>query len=85
MLKAAHTCSWKKVVPVFVEGYSHDAVSQVKSFLYAVTVVNVYVDVENPRVVSATGTHTNTQSCKERTRLSKHLMKVFQRSALSLE
>ena len=56
MLKAARTCSWKKVVPVFVEGHSHDAVSQVKGFLYAVSVVNVYVDVQNPRVVSKKNT-----------------------------
>lgn len=51
-VKAAHTRSWKKVVPVFVEGHSHDTVSQVKGFLYAITMVNVYVNVENPWVVS---------------------------------
>lgn len=56
LVKAAHTCSWKKVVPVLVEGHSHDAVSQVKGFLHAITMVNVYVDVENPRMVSVTHT-----------------------------
>lgn len=56
LVKAAHTCSWKKVVPVLVEGHCHDAVSQVKGFLHAITVVNVYVDVENPRMVSVTHT-----------------------------
>lgn len=45
------TGSWKKVVAVFVEGHGHDAVRQVKGFLYAVAVVDVDVDVENPRVV----------------------------------
>lgn len=55
---SARTGSWKKVVPVFVEGHRHDAVSQVKGFLHTVTMVNVDVDVQNPRVVSVTHTHT---------------------------
>ncbi len=62
MSAAALTCSWKKVVPIFVEGHSHDAVSQVKSFLHAIAVVNVYVDVEHPGVVSVR----QTPSCKDR-------------------
>lgn len=45
------TGSWKKVVAVFVEGHGHDAVRQVKGFLYAIAMVDVDVDVENPRVV----------------------------------
>lgn len=47
----ALTGSWKKVVSVFVEGHSHDAVRQVEGLLHAVAVVNVDVDVENPGVV----------------------------------
>lgn len=35
-----------------MEGHSHDAVGQVKGLLYAVTVVNVDVNVENSGVVS---------------------------------
>lgn len=50
------TCSREKVVPIFVEGHSHDAVSQVKGLLYTVTMVNVDIDVENPGVVSETHT-----------------------------
>lgn len=61
-----------------MEGHSHDAVSQVKGFLYAVTMVNVYVDVQNPRVVS--GTH---RGYKERD--SKRLVNVLQRRTLLLE
>lgn len=34
-----------------MEGHGHDPVRQVKGFLYAVTVVNVDVNVENPGVV----------------------------------
>lgn len=34
-----------------MEGHGHDAVRQVEGFLHAVAVVNVDVDVENPRVV----------------------------------
>lgn len=68
---AAHTCSWKKVVPVLVEGHSHDTVSQVKGFLYAITMVNVYVDVKNPRVVSVThtGLKSDTSTVNTRWRL----------------
>lgn len=49
---AAFTCSWEKVVAIFVEGHSHDAVSQVKGLLDTITVVNVDVNVENSGVVS---------------------------------
>lgn len=56
ILREMHTCSREKVVPVFVEGHGHDAVGQVKGFLYPVTMMNVYVDVQNPRVVSVTHT-----------------------------
>ena len=41
-----------------MEGHGHDAVCQVKGLLYAVTMVNVDVDVENPRMVSVTHIHT---------------------------
>lgn len=83
MLKAGHTCSWKKVVPVFVEGHSHDAVSQVKGFLDAVTMVNIYVNVQNPRVVSVT--HTHIQSRKEGNRHRNQIMMSIQRSVSLLE
>jgi len=58
--KGIRTRSGEKVVPVFVEGHGHDAVSQVKGFLDAVAVVNVDVDVQNSGVVS--GTHRETRS-----------------------
>lgn len=61
MPKAALTCPWEKVVSIFVEGYSHDAVGQVKGFLDAVAMVNVYVDVQDPGVVPATHTRTHTE------------------------
>lgn len=57
MFKAALTSSWEKIVPVLVEGHSHDAVGQVKGFLDTIPMVNVYVNVQNSRVVSVT--HTN--------------------------
>ena len=51
------TCPWKEVVPVLVEGYGHDSVCQVEGLLYPVAVVNIYVYVQYPRVVSMeTGT-----------------------------
>lgn len=34
-----------------MEGHGHDAVRQVEGFLHAVAMVNVDIDVENPRVV----------------------------------
>lgn len=52
----AYTCSWKKVVPIFVEGDSHDSVCQVKSFLNTISMMNIYVNVQNSGMVSVTNT-----------------------------
>ena len=48
---ACLTCPWKEVVPVLVEGYSHDPISQVEGFLHPITMVNVNVYVQHTRVV----------------------------------
>lgn len=61
----AHTSSWKKVVSIFVEGHGHDAVSQVKGFLYTVTVMNVDVNVEDPGMVSKNQVPLKTQTHKQ--------------------
>lgn len=50
-----------------MEGHGHDTVSQVKGFLYTIAVVNVYVDVEDPWMVSVTHIHTHTHSWNEET------------------
>lgn len=69
MCSAAYTSSWEKVVSIFVEGHGHDAVSQVKGFLYTVTVMNVDVNVEDSGVVSEnqaplkTRTHEQNSGC----------------------
>ncbi len=42
-----HTSSWEEVVPVFVEGYSHDSVCEVKRLLNTIPVMNINVDVEH--------------------------------------
>lgn len=62
---AAHTSSWKKVVSIFVEGHGHDTVSQVKSFLYTITVMNVDVNVEDSGVVSENQVPLKTQTHKQ--------------------
>lgn len=49
---ACLTCAWEKVVPILVEGYSHDPISQVKGFLHPIAMVNVNVYVEHTWVVS---------------------------------
>lgn len=40
-----------KILPIFMEGHSHDPVSGIESFLHAISMVNVYVDVQHPLVV----------------------------------
>ena len=47
------TCPWKEEVPIFVEGDSHDTISEVESFLYSISMMNVYVNVEDTRIVPA--------------------------------
>jgi len=47
------TCAWEVVVAVLVEGAGHDPVCQVEGLLDTVTVVDVYVQVQHTRVISA--------------------------------
>jgi hypothetical protein len=49
-----HTCSWKEEVAKLVERDGHDAISEVECFLYAVTMVNIYVNVKYSWVIPAT-------------------------------
>lgn len=64
-----------------MEGHGHDTVSEVKSFLYAITMVNVYVDVEDPWVVPVR----HTQRYKKGNKHSTHSTEVIQRSDFLLE
>lgn len=45
------TCAGEEVVSIFVEGHSHDSVSEVERFLYSVAMVNVNINVQHSRVV----------------------------------
>lgn len=45
------TCAGEEVVSIFVEGHCHDPVSEVEGFLDPVTMVDVNINVEHPRVV----------------------------------
>ena len=47
----SHTCAREEVVSILVEGHCHDPVSEVEGFLNPVTVVDVNINVEHPRVV----------------------------------
>ena len=47
------TCAGEEVVAVFVEGNGHDSVCKVECFLYSVTVVDVYVQVQYTRMIPA--------------------------------
>lgn len=40
-----------KILPIFMEGHSHDPVSGIESFLHTITMVDVYVNVQHPLVV----------------------------------
>ena len=44
-------CSWEEEVAKLVEGDGHDSVCEVEGFLDSVTMVNVYINVQHPRVV----------------------------------
>lgn len=46
-----YTCARKEVISVFVEGHSHDPVSEVEGFLNPITMVDVNINVEHPRMV----------------------------------
>ena len=41
------TCPWEEGVPVVVKGDGHDSVSQVEGLLYAISMVDVNVDVQD--------------------------------------
>lgn len=45
------TCSRKEVISIFVEWHSHDPVSEVEGFLNSITMVDIDINVEHPRVV----------------------------------
>lgn len=45
------TCSRKEVISIFVEWHSHDPVSEVEGFLNPITMVDIDINVEHPRVV----------------------------------
>ena len=46
----------REVLPVLVQGQGHDTVGRVEGLLHPVTVMDVYVNVQHPLVVSmATG------------------------------
>lgn len=46
------TCSRKKIVSIFVKWDRHDPVSEVKCFLHSVSMVDIYIYIENTRMVS---------------------------------
>ena len=45
-------CSWEKIAIVLVEGDRHDSVGGIKRLLNAIPVVDINVDIEDPRVMA---------------------------------
>ena len=43
--------SSREVLPIFMEGHSHDPVCSVEGFLHSVPMVDVDIDVQHPLVV----------------------------------
>ena len=53
--KARLACSREEEVAKLVEGDGHDTVCEVEGFLDSVTMVDVYVNVQHPRMVPVCG------------------------------
>ena len=52
-LNVKPTSAWKEVVAIFMEGDSHNSVSEIESLLYTITMMNVYVNVQHTWMVPA--------------------------------
>ena len=50
-----YTCSWEEEAAIFMERDSHDPVSEVKCFLDTISVVNIYVNIEDSWMVPSSG------------------------------
>lgn len=80
------TCAGEEVVSIFVEGHCHDPVSEVEGFLDPVTMVDVNINVEHPRVVpgvrAKTGSEAEVDSRKKTPATPpKHKLCDYQKSA----
>ena len=45
------SCTWEEAVPITMEAYRHHPVRCVKSLLYSVTMMNIYIDIEYSVVI----------------------------------